>query len=70
MPSHKGIKPGAQPRSLRSVAEGNDQANFDAKAPEAETTVVDDAEKAQPTAGQKGASAADPQPFASLRGGK
>ena len=68
MSKFKGLKPAAQPRSIRSIAETNtgdfpDEANVQ---PGGE--YIDEAEKARPT-GSRGTSAADPQPITNLKRG-
>lgn len=76
MSQHKGAKPSAQPRSLRSIAESQNSASLfvDGEGPgEAEIkqpVAHDVAEAARPSEGQarRGLTPADPRPFGTLRG--
>lgn len=68
----KGLKPAAQPRSLRSRAETNASGNFpaDSDAVQQELRGEDAALAAQPTPTQarRGLNSADPTPFTKTRG--
>lgn len=67
---HSGVKPSVQPRSLRTIAESNSGANFTGMPAPTDPIAVDVALSAHPTEAEarRSLTAADPQPFASLRG--
>lgn len=67
----KGVKPAAQPRTLRTIAERNEGANFpDPRNFEDSVPGVDAADVAKPTSGKRALNAGDKQPFAGVRGGR
>lgn len=68
---HKGIKPSAQPRSIRTIAESNDSANFPATAPSdnGSRDYADAADAIKPKkADIRGLTSADKSPFTNIRG--
>ena len=69
MPKYSGIKPPAQPRSLRTIAETNTGEFTDDADVQPTGEYTDDAEAARPVK-DRGVSSADKQPFANLKGGR